>query len=164
MPRVSPAVIRKTLETEEMEVGQGKPRAMPSTGKASLEPMVVEPVDRMPNQDKLDNMAYSNELIKILVHDTTNPTDEKIVEVWVNSVPQRFMRGSEQTVKRKYVENLARAKKTTYSQEKYLDHNGTEAYRNIPHTALRYPFSVIEDARPNMPDGRPWLKTILAEA
>lgn len=164
MPRVSPAVIRKTLETEELDVRQDKTREMSSTGPAKFKPTTIEPAESMPNKDWADNMAYAEQPIKVMVHDTTNPTDEKIVEVWVNGVAQRFMRGQEQVVKRKYVENLARAKRTTRGNEKYTDDQGIEGYRWPAHTALRYPFSVIEDAHPNMPDGRPWLKTILAEA
>ena len=61
-------------------------------------------------------------------------------------------------VKRKFVEVLAKSKITTYSQEKYRDNDGNESYRQIPHTAVRYPFSMVEDANPR---GRDWLKSIL---
>lgn len=148
---------RQFLDAEE-HVGQSRPRVLPSKGKATLEPTEVIPVETPVSQDKLAALAFNEEVVTILVHESTNPTDEPMPEVWVDGRAQRFLRGHEQPVKRKYVEALARAKKTTYSQVKLPDNAG---YKNVPHTALRYPFSVTQDANPR---GRDWLKAILAQA
>lgn len=148
------------LNTDDEEIGQGNTRAMPSTGAPSIEPRVIEPA-KVINKEKLDEMAFNEEIVRVVIHDSTNQMDDPIPEVWVNGVCQRFIRGREMDVKRKYIGALARAKITVYSQEKYLDHMGVEAYKNVPHTALKYPFSIVVDSNPK---GKEWLKGVLAQA
>lgn len=147
---------RQTLEAAEQTVGQDRPREMPARGKARIEAAHIEPVERV-SKEKLELLAFMEEMVTVLVHESTNPNDEPIPEVWNDGVAQRFIRGQEQRVKRKYVEVLARAKMTSYKQVKLPDNRG---YKNIPQTALRYPFSVIEDSQ----KGKDWLKRVLAEA
>ena len=159
--RRAPVVIRK--ETEFVgQVGQDVPREMKSTGPAreSLDPPVIQPVGKVVSKQKLEMLKFMEDVLTIIVHDSTNPMDDPIPMVWNDGRSQAFIRGQEQQVKRKYVEVLARARKTTYTQEKYLDGVGNEAYRNIPHTAPRFPFSVLADPDPR---GRDWLKNISAE-
>lgn len=161
MPRVAAA--KKGLEAAEQVIGQDRPRTMKSTGpaKESLAPSHIEVVDRPVNKDWADMMAFNEEVIEIMVHESTDKNAEIVVEVFNGGIPQRFIRGQTQAVKRKFVEVLARAKETRYSQEKVRDDEGNESYRNVPHTALRYPFSVVKDPSPR---GGDWLKSVLAEA
>jgi hypothetical protein len=153
---------RQYLDADE-HVQQEKTRTMKSRGPAreSLDPPIVQQVDGPVSKDKLEALRFNEEVLTVMVHDTTNPSEEPIPEVWNDGIVQRFIRGREQQVKRKYVEILARAKRTTRGNEKYKDLNGDDAYRYPAHTALRYPFSVIND--PN-PKGRDWLRGILAQA
>lgn len=157
-----PRIARKEFDAAAQIVGQDKPRNMKSTGPArkSLESASIEVVDRPIDKEWADAMAFNEEKINIMVHETTDPAAVSIPDIYNNGVPQRFIRGQAQTVKRKFVEQLARCRKTTYSQEKVRDNNGDEFYRNVPHTALAYPFSVVEDPNPR---GKDWLKNILAE-
>lgn len=155
---------RQFTEAAEQPIAQAPTRAMRSRGPArqALDaPTAVQAVERPVSKEKLELLAFNEEVIKILVHDSTNPTDEQLVEVWNDGVPQRFQRGVEQDVKRKYVEVLARCKRTTRANEKFKDGNGDDAYRYPGHTALRYPFSVIHDPNPR---GRDWLRVLLSEA
>lgn len=172
MPREQAAAVKKVApvrstrqfqETADETVGQDQARAMRSRGPArtSLAPTVVQPVERVVSKDKLEALAFMEEEITVLVHESTNPVDEQLVEVWNDGTPQRFQRGVEQRVKRKYVEVLARAKKTVHRNEKYKDSNGDDAYRYPSSTALKYPFSVVEDANPR---GKAWLRSVLNEA
>lgn len=133
-----------------------------STGDAkdSLDAPQIEVVDRPVEQSWAEDMAFNESQVKVLVHESTDKNAEAVVEVFCNGVPQRFIRGRAQDVKRKFVAVLARAKMTTYSQEKVRDDDGNESYRNIPHTALRYPFSVVADSDPR---GADWLTAVLAE-
>lgn len=153
---------RQFTEAAEQPTGQEKTRAMRSRGPARQaldEPRAVEVVDHPLSRGKLEMLKFNEDVLTILVHDSTNPTDEPLVEVWNDGVPQRFWRGIEQNVKRKYVEILARCKKTTRGNEKYKDGNGDDSYRYPAHSALRYPFSVIHDPSPR---GRDWLKALIA--
>lgn len=100
------------------------------------------------------------EPVTVMVHDTTDPNAEELVPVGVNGRMQYFARGVAQTVRRCYVERLARAKSTSYSQN--LDERlGEQNFNRMKsHHALAYPFSVIEDKNPK---GSAWLRGILAE-
>lgn len=161
-----PRLRGRELDTTEEVIGQGKTRKLKSTGPAreALEPNEIEIIDR-PVEDKLgkawaDNMQFNEEEILVMVHESTDKNAEMIVEVFCNGIPQRFVRGKEQKVKRKFVAVLAQAKQTTYSQQMYHDANGIESIREVPHTAVRYPFSVKEDPSPL---GRAWLQALLAQ-
>lgn len=153
----------REVNAAEQPLGGQKPRIQRSTGPAeeSLDPPELEVTDKMPDPGWASNMAMAEELVEVVVHDTTDKAASKIIEVFNNGIPQRFIRGQTQTVKRKFVATLANAKQTAFSQEKYMDADGVEAYRNVPHTALTYPFSVIRDDNPR---GADWLKNLLAQA
>lgn len=158
MPRTKHLDVHK----DNLQVGQDRPRTMKSTGPAaqSLEPPLVEAVERPLTNDKAENLRFMEDILTVQVHDSTDPTDEPFPCVWNGGVSQYFIRGKEQQVKRKFVEVLARAKKTTYSQELFKDGAGNDTYRQIPHTAPRWPFSVLHDPHPR---GRDWLKAVLSE-
>ena len=138
----------------------GKPRAMKSRGLAreSLEPAEIIVAQKMPSQVKADMLKHMEEFMTVMVHDTTDPTADPIPEIINGGDKNRqyFVRGLEQKVRRKYVEVLARMEITRYTQEKYKDANGDDAYRQIPHSVPRFPFTVIEDSE----WGKEWLKRI----
>ena len=153
---------RQFVEAEE-HIQQPKARVMRSGGNArtSLESEHVIAVDRPVSKEKLEILAFMEEELTILVHDTTDPTAEPLPEIINGGGKNRqyFIRGQEQRVKRKYVEVLARAKRTARGNEKFKDSNGDDAYRYPAHTAPRFPFTVIEDSQ----KGKEWLKAILSE-
>lgn len=123
-------------------------------------PLNIEVVDKVLTCDKAEQEAFMNEMVTIMVHDSTDENAEPLIPVGINGRMQYFARGVPQRVRRCYVERLARAKKTSYSQN--LDERLGEALYNTmrPHHALKYPFSVVED--PN-PKGAAWLRNLLAE-
>ena len=156
-----PRLARKFVDAAEMEAAVQRPRNLKSTGpgKQALEPSVVEPADRMPSKEWSDQMAMNDEQVEVMVHETTDKQANQIPDIYVNGIPQRFIRGQNQAVKWKYVELLARCRETTYTQQKYRDDDGNEGYRNIPHTALKYPFSLV--SAPQKFQDR--LKAVMAE-
>jgi hypothetical protein len=106
--------------------------------------------------------AFFNEIVEIVVHESTDPSAIPIPQINVNGVNQFFIRGQPQKVKRLFLARLARMKQRRYSQQIVNDPvSGHVVQRMIPHTGLRYPFSVVED--PN-PKGPAWLQKILSEA
>lgn len=157
---VAPASIRPAIESER-HVQQERPRTLSSTGPAedALDAPQVEIAQPDVSREKLDELAFMEEPVRVLVHDSTNPTDEQVPRVWNDGRPEFFVRNVEKVVKRKFVEVLARMKKTTYTQRKEKDDNGVEYYVNVPHSALQFPFAVIDDTQ----RGRAWLARILAE-
>ena len=145
-------------ETDNETIGQDKPRDMPSTGPARIDAPEIEVVAGPRWNEKAAMEAFLNEPVDVVVHETTDQNAEQIIQVACNGRNQYFMRGVVQTVKRKFVGVLANAKRTRFSQQTYKDANGNDAIRNVPHTALAYPFDVREDKNPN---GRAWLKQLL---
>jgi hypothetical protein len=160
MPRLK----QKPLDVHEdtQQIGQDRPRVMKTTGPAkdSLEPSVIEAVPNPLTKNKADILKFMEDVLTVQVHDSTDPNDDPYPCVWNGGISQYFIRGKEQQVKRKFVEVLARAKRTTYTQELFKDGAGNDTYRQIPHTAPRWPFSVLVDPHPR---GRDWLKQVLAE-
>lgn len=151
---------RQFLDADEPQV-KDQPRAMKSTGPASeaLEAQGFDVVKGHVSKEKLDNLAFMEDVLTVVVHDSTNENDEPIPRVWNGGRSQAFIRGKEQEVKRKFVEVLARLKYTKYTQRLVKDATGADTYVQIPHTALRYPFAVIRDPSPK---GKEWLKNALA--
>ncbi|HUV64405.1 MAG TPA: hypothetical protein VMW24_10945 [Sedimentisphaerales bacterium] len=153
---------RLDTNTEDVDITQHAPRIMIAEGPAvetlHKEPIVVSQRQRNMTPDKIAALKFNEEILSVRVAESGNPTDDPLPFVIVNGVKQYFERGTEMQVKRKYIERLARAKKTTFSQVKLPNNEG---YRNIPHTTLEVQFSVLED--PSGQVGRDWLKGILAE-
>lgn len=87
------------------------------------------------------------------------PTNaQPVVDVYCNGVPQRFVRGMEQVVKRKFVQILINARTTSVRTRTGVE-GGNVVNQLTRHTAVRYPFSVIEDRNPR---GGAWLRESLA--
>ena len=152
---------KKKIDTTEEQVGQGGAAVLPSTGKARIEQPEVEVVTDLDWKAKADNLAFMEEPVTIMVHTTTDKNAVPFVEVWNDGRVQRFLRGKEQTVKRKFIEVLARAKADTYQSQEFMDRDGNMNFRYPKTTSLKYPFSVVRDENPK---GHDWLKKVLAEA
>lgn len=160
---VSKDVVRNTnkpRDAAEAKIGQDKPRDLPTFGLARLDEPEIEPVQGF-TKSHADMLKFMEEPVMVRVHPTAEVNPEPIFGIWNNGRSQYFIRGQTQTVRRKFVEGLARARNTVYRQEVFRDANGDTAIRNIPSTALRYPFSVVRDDNPN---GGAWLAKVLDDA
>jgi hypothetical protein len=157
VPNVAPTA---TLEPMEQIIGQDVPRKMSSTGPASeaLEPAHVQAVDKPVNGEKLANLAFMAEPVTIHIHDTSDPQAEQIFEIGNGGKRELFKRGETKTVQRKFVEVLLRAKITTFTQARRRGDDGVMYDMQVPHTSLRYPFSVVRDDHPRAKD---WMQTML---
>lgn len=161
MPRGIP---NSKIDAATERVGQDRHLDVPVTG--SIENIIrtdqqIDIVDGPALGEYTDKLAFNEEPVEVIVHESTDPNSAPLVDLYVNGRVQRFIRGQAQTVKRKYVEVLARAKQTGIRTSVAMDHAGNPVNRIERHTALRYPFSVQHD--PN-PKGRDWLRKLLASA
>lgn len=149
----------KTIETEEQSIAQSRPLDVPVEG--SLDGLVrVDQEIVIADSPQLDDyaaqLAFMEEYVDVVVHESTDPNAEPIVDVYCNGTPQRFIRGVNQKVKRKFVEILANARQTSIKTN--VRNEGDNVYNRIDkHTALRYPFAMQD---PN-PKGQAWLKALL---
>jgi hypothetical protein len=148
---------RQSVEASDQKVGQDGVREFDAN--SDLPQVKVEPPGRHSAKWKED-MAFANEMVRVVVHEDTNERAHPFPEVTVNGRTQRFVRGEEQMVRRCYVEKLARMKLTAYGNVKTKDVDGEDVYRYPQRTGLVYPFAVIDDSE----KGKAWLKRILAEA
>lgn len=106
--------------------------------------------------------AFFNEMVDVIIHESTDPAAIPIPQINVNGTNQFFIRGQKMAVKRKFLARLARMKQRRYTQQIVNDPaSGNVIQRMVPHIGLRYPFSVISDPNPKGPQ---WLQKILNEA
>jgi hypothetical protein len=115
--------------------------------------------------DKAAQLAFNEEFLTIQLHGTTDPNAEPMVFLAVNGVGAGpngipwLPRDVAITIKRKYVERLCRARPIAYGNVEKTNEQG-ERYIDYPKTsALKYPFSVIEDKNPK---GGKWLSDLLS--
>lgn len=153
-------ITRKELSTTDMQVGQESEIVLPTGNLIRPD----EPEIMIPDGPTIDEyakqLAFNEELVTVMVHETAEENAAPLVDVYVNGVAQFFPRGEPVTCKRKYVEGLVRAKPTAISTD--VRERNSENPQNVINrrSALRYPFSVIEDKNPN---GAAWLRKVLAE-
>jgi len=146
----------KQIDTPNEYLGAASPFNIDEIGTG---PKEIEIIDKVVSGNEMELTAFMHEPVTVMIHDSNDPNDVELVCVTVNGTRQFFQRNNPQTVKRYYVERLARAKNTYYSQN--LDERLGESMNNMtPRHSLKYPFSVIEDKNPK---GGEWLRHILAE-
>ena len=148
------------LDTNEQSLAQPSPLDVPTTG--SLDDLIrvdqeIVKADSTALGDYAAELAFMEEYVDVMVHESTDENAAQVVDVYVNGMPQWFVRGQSQRVKRKFVEVLANARQTSIKTNIHQD--SENVYNRIgKHTALRYPFS-MQDSNPR---GQAWLKNLLA--
>lgn len=159
MPRVAKVTREKVLDTREQQVGQ--------QGVVTMDPVVpeldkpdIQVIEGPRAKQKADELAFMEEPVTVKVLESNSESDGALVTIGVNGRNQNFIRGQDITVKRKYVEGLARAKPVGYRNEEYTMEDGTRSFRYPKRQGLRFPFQVIRDDNPR---GADWLRKILAE-
>ena len=122
---------------------------------------VIETVAESRDFSKLAaDEAFMNELVTVMVHSTTDENQPNHVVVNCNGMNQPLIRGVPTTVKRKYVEILARMKETKYTQVT-RNASAPDQIDMVARHGLSYPFDLVEDKNPR---GRAWLQNVSAEA
>jgi hypothetical protein len=114
-------------------------------GKGGLDPYVQE-------------LAFNEEMVEVMVHESTDPNAENPVFTACNGVTQYFFRGQVQTVRRKFLAILAIAKEHAIRTPEYTLADGSRGTKITRTSSLKYPFSVISDPNPR---GAAWLKALL---
>ncbi|UOF76810.1 hypothetical protein [Caudoviricetes sp.] len=150
---------RNSDHTDATEVAQRPDLLIPTSGAIERpdadEIIIADPVEV---DEYAAELQFLEEPVKIVVHDSTDKNATNIIDLYSNGRPQRLIRGEEVWVKRKYVEILANSRVTSYQTP--IDRN-SDNQRINSHSALTYPFSVLEDKNPK---GRAWLKALLGRA
>lgn len=158
---------KKVVDTLDLEIAKPADINIPVDGPARVEGGEIEIATDIPHvrDEKSQMLAFLQEKVKIFLMDAMNPNDEQFVFCSVNGVPALpgnpyLRRGQEHTIPRSHVEVLARARNITYSQPfKEMPSEAANTMRS--HSAMKYPFQVIED---NNPRGQQWLRSVMASA
>lgn len=155
------AINKSGTDTTNHKIGQDQEKEISVTGKAEVvSETSIETVPGPVLGEFAELEKFMNEPLEVLVFEPYDKGQENVVQTSVNGKNQFIIRGIPQTVKRKYVEVLARARKVNVSADGYKDPTG-EAKNTVRITSgLQYPFQVVRD--PN-PKGPAWLRQILAE-
>ncbi len=150
--------------TAEMPVGQqgaGK-LVMPGLDEVLVrEAPEIEPiVDTSLTMDALGDIMFMEELVKIRVEPLQEKNPRKVIDLYVNGIPEWVPVGRPWVLRRKYVEVLARSKPINVQTK----HESAEESLNpqneiIRSTSAQFPFSVQQDT----PRGIAWLNKIMAE-
>ena len=122
----------------------------------------IDPVTQGDFKSVADDEAFMHENVTVMLFPTTDANAPPYALINVNGDRVVIPRSQKVAVKRKHLEVLARMKETRWAQaipDGYVGQIGAESLRG--HTALAYPFQVLEDKNPR---GIGWLEHVLAEA
>ncbi|TFH85269.1 hypothetical protein EQG41_18320 [Billgrantia azerbaijanica] len=158
MARNNPVTREKRLETGEHQVGQDGVAAF--DGDTLIKPETRTLDD--PNMiHKAEILKFMEEPVTVEIQEVADENADHGFVIEVNGKAEPFRRGERKTVKRYFVEGLARAKRTGYRNQLVVDPvTGEKEYQYPAKTGLRYPFSVIHDGNPR---GADWLKAVLRQ-
>lgn len=148
---------KRVMESGDFDVGQDHVRGLDDD--FSIIP--PKPMDEAYLMNKAANLAFMEEPVLVEISDVSEQDADHGFPIFVNGQCEMFFRGTRKVVKRKFVEGLARARKTGYKCKEVIDPDtGERQYVYPSHTGLRFPFSVIEDRNP---DGKAWLSSIFRQ-
>lgn len=106
-------------------------------------------------------LLFNEEIVEVLVHESTDENAENPIFTSCNGVPQYFYRGVPQQVRRKFVAILATVKEHGITTPEATQADGTRTMNIRRTSSLKYPFSVIHDPNPRGPE---WLRALLRAA
>lgn len=110
------------------------------------------------SMSEVEMEAFMHEPVMVTVMSSGKDNEPQFVQTAVNGVSQWFKRDTPIVVKRMFVERLARAKETGYTQ--IVDSKlGEEMNKLTQNHSQRYPFAVNRDDNPR---GAAWLRAVLA--
>ena len=158
--KVPDVILRKHIDADDQDLGQTGPATMSLTGGAEIDNPQIKIV-REVDSEKEAMEKFMREPVTVHVHESADENAQRVIGVWVNGRQEIFERGKEKTVKRMFVDGLARAKPANYSNEEYVMSDGvTRNVRWPKHRGLRFSFSVVQDRNPR---GADWLRSVLRE-
>jgi len=123
------------------------------SGQLNHESIEVPSMADVIRGDAIDQAAFMEEEVDIFLQLQKGEQQSVPVTITVNGVRQHIFRGTPQTIKRKYIEPLARSVVIDYDQPDELVNAG-ELPRATPSTP--YHFTVLRDS----PRGIEWLREL----
>lgn len=143
-----------------------KVKEQTNAGVMDLPPLKIDDIGAPGKIDAVDGPltmsgaaleSFMNEDVEIYVHESNDENAGPFEYVGVEGRRQFVARGRKQVIKRKYVERLVRARKTTFTQD--LTPKDETLNTVKPHSAPMIPFSIITDTA----KGKKWFDRISNE-
>ncbi len=159
--KMAPAFIashRNETHTSDMKVGQDADIIL-KDGAVAKGGVSLDAIDKPLHKNYLDDLMFMEELMTIMVNETTDQNAENPIPVGNNGQFVYFQRGQAVKVKRKFVDGLI-VKSGRVSTPEYSNPGGERAFKIVQQSAHKYPFVVIEDRNPR---GVEWLTRRLSE-
>lgn len=147
------------VSTEGMEVGQ-MPDIILGDGTLVTGGVDLAAIDTPLESDYFKALAFMEEEIQVMVHETDDPNAENPIIVGNNGIFKEFFRGHTTVAKRKFVDGLIVKSSRVTTPEK-LNKAGERCNVIEQHSAHKYSFSVVQDRNPK---GAEWLRRRMAEA
>lgn len=163
----TPAVTKEHkagIDTADLDIG-AHDKSIELSGDMSIEELRDSLNAGSGHVDSEDFKGHAEALIfleqKVLVRvmPSSEVGTEKIVEVFNNGTPQRFIRGEWVITKRKFVEVLARALPFSVTTPEALDGRGDKTRRINVLNGQRFPFEMKDPD----PQGYAWLQNLYAQ-
>ena len=144
MSRIYNRKISETVDGSTLEVESDQSIETPASTEFSRE---------------MQEEKFMNEPVTILLAETSDENARPYADFSVNGRTMPILRGVPTTVRRMFVEAIARCKETKSSQKTY---NPMEPDRItlVERTVPVFPMEILEDKNPK---GRAWLNAVLAE-
>lgn len=162
MPRSKPHVAEPDLNARASRIINSSSKSkLPVEGMEVVDDQIdIEPVSQHADLSKLvADESFMNEQVVIEIAESTNENDQPYALVSCNGSNVVIPRGQPATIRRKYLEVLARMKETKYTQ-RLRDPGQPDSLVTEGRTALAFPFQVLHDTNRR---GREWLRNILSE-
>jgi hypothetical protein len=123
---------------------------------------VIEPVERMPQTDHLDELVFMAEPVTIRLERTSAKFAPQVLDFSVNGIAKWVRVGQSTTLPRSYVEVIARSQPMNVQTEVVEDGgpNGMPVNRLLRDQSTAHPFTVVKDTD----KGHAWLQRIVREA
>jgi hypothetical protein len=159
----NPAILRHAQEMESTAPKQSVSLAdlQKEMDRKDRSDLVLEPVSDLYRwKDKAEELAFLEELVIINIFNDASPDAENPVQLGINGRMVIVWRGDPTVIRRKYVEQLLRAKPQRVTTR--LDRSNPDNVKNFADktSSLKYPFEIVQDDNPR---GRAWAKKILSE-
>lgn len=135
-----------------------------ATGMALEHDRIELDVEPRIDPARLSLEAFMAEELEVVMHDPAAETEPDYVELRVNGDYVIVRRDSQHPVKmrRYHVAVLAQSKTSSLRQERYVDGDGFQGYREKVVLRQSYPFAVMHD--PSGSRGTAWLRPLVSGA
>lgn len=150
----------KETHTEDHALAQPSTIHLPETGVITREPEQIIAVDTPLDKSNAEALKFNEDVLTIMIEPSSEENAPTVIDVYVNGEAKWLTVGTEQKVKRKFVEVLMRSK--PISIQTAHEDVGAKIVNNriLRNTRAKFPLSILHDPSPK---GVEWVRRIRAE-